>query len=337
MRTIPFIDSTSILTLGICTFNSEKNLGICLNFLSLQQSINIKEVIIADGGSTDKTLEIAQQYGCTIFNNAERINKFGKKLIILNTETEYLCLLDSDNFLTDSLYLNKMLKLIESNHNCIGVDSLFYHKPKLFSLLDFYLAQIGADDPLASFFGYYDRFSLFENNWTGSKNVRVISSEKEGFFFKYEKITEIKLPVPIGANGTIIKLSPFKEQQKKNVSDGFEHVIHCNELLCSKTKSDVVWGKCNVGLVHNHGTTIFVFFKKKLRRYLRRSSERSFRPSINDVLERVIPFFENLFTSEMAIHYKLLHILMIFLSVLTLITGQIYKKLFGFNEKSLDV
>ena len=309
----------------------------CLKFLALQKSIDIKEIIIADGGSKDKTIEVANSFSCKIIKNTERINKFGKKLLILNTKTEYLCLLDSDNFLTDEKYLSKMLLLIKSKINCIGVDSLYYSRPQKFFLLDEYLAQIGADDPLASFLGYYDRFSLFENSWTGVDGIKVISSELNGFFFKYEDNKTNHVPVPIGANGTILRCSTFREQQEYNELDGFEHVFHCNQLLLRADSNNNLWAKCNVGLVHHHGTTLFIFFKKKLRRYLRKSNERSFQPTINLALRRLIPLLKNLVVSDMKIPYKLLHITLIFISILTLIIGLLLRAFFGLKEKSLNV
>jgi glycosyltransferase involved in cell wall biosynthesis len=46
----------------IPTLNEEHNLDICLNSL-LKQTLDNFEVIIVDGGSIDKTLEIAEKYG----------------------------------------------------------------------------------------------------------------------------------------------------------------------------------------------------------------------------------------------------------------------------------
>jgi glycosyltransferase involved in cell wall biosynthesis len=54
-----------LVSVIIPTFNSEKQLPICLESIKKQIYDNI-EIIIADGYSTDKTIEIASQYGAKI-------------------------------------------------------------------------------------------------------------------------------------------------------------------------------------------------------------------------------------------------------------------------------
>ena len=57
--------ATANITAIVRTKNSEKTLGKCLKSIS-SQTIKVKEIIIVDSGSSDKTLEIAKQYNCKI-------------------------------------------------------------------------------------------------------------------------------------------------------------------------------------------------------------------------------------------------------------------------------
>ena len=94
-----------ILSIIIPTYNEEEYLPILLESIE-KQSFRDYEVIVADANSTDKTREIAKEYGCVVIdggmpavgrNNGARIAK-----------GEYLLFLDSDLKLTDD-YLRNVL------------------------------------------------------------------------------------------------------------------------------------------------------------------------------------------------------------------------------------
>ena len=57
------------LSIVMPTFNCEKNLDECLRCIRMQDyPQNLIEIIILDGGSTDRTREVALKYGATIIN-----------------------------------------------------------------------------------------------------------------------------------------------------------------------------------------------------------------------------------------------------------------------------
>src|SRR5690348_4177235 len=88
----------SNLTAIVITKNSEELLASALESLSF-----CDKKIIVDGGSTDKTLEIAQKYGVEVIKGVE--NDFSKQRAIgLNhAKTEWVFYLDSDELVTKSL------------------------------------------------------------------------------------------------------------------------------------------------------------------------------------------------------------------------------------------
>jgi len=53
-----------MLSIIIPTLNEEKNLSLLLS--SLKEEKGDWEIIIADAGSTDKTLKVAEDFGCII-------------------------------------------------------------------------------------------------------------------------------------------------------------------------------------------------------------------------------------------------------------------------------
>ncbi len=55
------------VTIGILTLNSEQTLSRCLESVK-----HFRDIVIADGGSVDKTLQIAQQYGARIIEQSQK-------------------------------------------------------------------------------------------------------------------------------------------------------------------------------------------------------------------------------------------------------------------------
>lgn len=90
-------------TVGILTFNSEETLERCLKTVE-----GFCEIVIADGGSTDRTLAIAKQYGCTVIsqsNPGHSIENFSlERNRMLDAATyDWFFYLDSDELMSPEL------------------------------------------------------------------------------------------------------------------------------------------------------------------------------------------------------------------------------------------
>ncbi|MEX0933933.1 MAG: glycosyltransferase [Candidatus Paceibacterota bacterium] len=90
-------------SVGILTFNSEKTLGRALESLK-----GFAEIILADGGSTDGTLKIAQEYGCKVIqqsNPGHPIEDFAKERnrTLDASSYDWFFYIDSDEFISDGL------------------------------------------------------------------------------------------------------------------------------------------------------------------------------------------------------------------------------------------
>jgi glycosyltransferase involved in cell wall biosynthesis len=107
-------------TVGILTFNSEKYLPRCL-----KSTKNFREIIILDGGSSDKTLSIARKFKCKIFfqpkklkyknNKIKNFSKL-KNIIMKLAKNNFILFLDSDEFLENSI-LTKIKTIIKDKNN----------------------------------------------------------------------------------------------------------------------------------------------------------------------------------------------------------------------------
>ena len=94
-----------ILSIIIPTYNEEEYLPILLESIK-KQSFTDYEVIVADANSTDKTREIAEEYGCIVVDGG--LPAVGRNNGARAANGEYLLFLDSDLELTDD-YLRDVL------------------------------------------------------------------------------------------------------------------------------------------------------------------------------------------------------------------------------------
>jgi len=95
------IHAKSAVAVVILTLNEEKNLSQALDSVVGWAD----EVFVLDSFSSDRTITIAQQYGCEIFQ--QRFEDYGKQrnhaISNLPIESEWIFFLDADEWVTDEL------------------------------------------------------------------------------------------------------------------------------------------------------------------------------------------------------------------------------------------
>lgn len=99
--------------LYIPCFNAEETIQSCLEAV-FKQAYPIKEVVVVDDGSTDRTIEIVSKYPVKIIRHTN--NKglaFARNTAIKNINTEFIASLDAD-CLPDSDWLKQLMKRFDS-------------------------------------------------------------------------------------------------------------------------------------------------------------------------------------------------------------------------------
>jgi glycosyltransferase involved in cell wall biosynthesis len=111
------------VTVGIKALNEAKNIAATLaSALSAVKEFS-GEVILADSGSTDSTVEIAQQFAVRIFqlsDHSERCCGAGAQLAFQHSVGDYFYLLDGDMVLNEE-FLQRAIGFLDANPEIAGV------------------------------------------------------------------------------------------------------------------------------------------------------------------------------------------------------------------------
>lgn len=100
--------------------NSESYLEKSLKSIRKQEYSGNLNVVVIDGGSTDRSREIAEKYGCLVYvhkgmymNGVNGAYNFGIK----HTNSDFIFRMDSDNFLCGPNFFSKIIKPMLEDHS----------------------------------------------------------------------------------------------------------------------------------------------------------------------------------------------------------------------------
>jgi glycosyltransferase involved in cell wall biosynthesis len=188
-----------MISFVIPTLNSAKTLGECLDAILAQDwPRDDYEIVIADAGSSDATLDIAREKGVDVVcENPLKTGEAGKAAGIEKSRGEFIALVDSDNILPDPGWLKTMMAPF-SDPEIFASEPIRYSARPSDPPLTRYFAALGMNDPVCLFTGNYDRFSAVTGKWTG---LDVPVERREGYIK-----ADIKEATPtIGANGFVFR------------------------------------------------------------------------------------------------------------------------------------
>ncbi len=135
------------LSVALATYNEEKNIGRCL---AAVKDI-ADEIIVVDGSSTDKTRQVARDYGAEVIKRENPpIFHINKQIAIDKCQGDWILQLDADEVVSKSLKKN-ILSIINHQSSTIKY-SAFYLKRKNY-FLGHWMAKTGQyPDPVIRFF-----------------------------------------------------------------------------------------------------------------------------------------------------------------------------------------
>lgn len=262
----------STISIIIPTLNSGKTLRACLDSVLNQDYPKDRiEVIIADGGSTDDTLEIVKSrlsdINYMLLANPLRTGESGKAVGVKQAKSEVIALIDSDNILPQSDWLRRMAEPFQ-DPEIIASEPLYYTYRRIDPYITRYCALLGMNDPLCLFLGNYDRYCAITDKWTEMPH----KEENKGNYLKIEFSDSIHMPT-IGANGFFIRKQILQKYLSGDYLFDIDILYDLINRNSYKSAVGVIVPNCNIkiakvkmGIIHLFSGTAYSFIKKQTRR-----------------------------------------------------------------------
>lgn len=242
------------LTIIIPTYNNDKTLQECLESLEIQDFPEDDfEILVIDGGSTDKTLETAKNFTVKILSNPKKFEEAARIIGIEESQGEIIAFIDADNIVIGKGWIKKML-LPFDDPGIFFADTLNFSYRKRDRVSVRYQALIGGDDQIAMYLGMYNRWCYLYGDWTNYPH----EDYDTGTYLKCKLLNKSKVP-PMGSNGFFVR----KYVLKKFVKNNFIH----SDVVYDLVKNGYgTFAKVKTGIIHNQPK----FFPNKIRRIKRR-------------------------------------------------------------------
>lgn len=244
------------VSVAIATRNSERTLALCLSSIKTQDYPSKVEIILADGGSKDRTLEIAKKFQAREIKVSESKQnaEYNKGMAVNAAKNEILLMVDHDNILPHKNWLKNMIRPLVEDDQIIGCGVLRFHYDKKMSLVDRYTALFGGTDPVTIFFNksghesyLHDKFHLKAELIKEEKGYYKVRLDPEG------------LPA-LGGNGSVLRRKLLKEARSS--PDHFFHIdIHVD--LAKRGYTTYAFVKDTI--IHLTDTSFIAFLRR--RRY----------------------------------------------------------------------
>jgi len=230
-------------------------LAQCLESIAIQDYPRERiEIIVADGGSKDRTLEIAEKFGVNrILHNSLRTGEAGKAVGVEAAKNEIILLQDSDNVLNELDWLRRMVKPFEDG-SIVGAEPLYYDYRKEDSLITRYCALLGMNDPVCLYLGNYDRYSYVTGKWT----ELPVKTRDDGDYLLLE-LDDRNIPT-IGANGFLVRARELKKVGHKPYFFDIDVVYQLIRMGQNR------FAKVKIGIVHLFANNVGTFLRKTHRR-----------------------------------------------------------------------
>lgn len=248
-------DKLPTVSVVITTFNSQRTIRRCLSAVRKQNypQKNI-EILVVDGGSKDKTLEIAKRFGVRIISvpPEKQGAEYNKAVGVNSAANELLLLLDHDNILPHKRWLKKMVTPMIEHKEVVGVEPLRFHYDPKMTILDRYFALMGGSDPVPYYFGKNSHLS-----WAFDKYNLSGEAKDMGEYYLI-KFSPDKVPA-LGANGALVRRKLLLKEAKADL----KHFFHIDVQVDLIRKGFNTYAMTKDTIIHLTNNRLFPFLMRR--------------------------------------------------------------------------
>jgi glycosyltransferase involved in cell wall biosynthesis len=243
------------VSIVMATFNSERTIAKALEAVRSQDyPQELIEIVIADGGSTDKTITIAKKYNVRIINVPKNLQnaEYNKGIGVNSARNEILLMLDSDNILPHKKWFRKMMVPFIENKEIVGVEPLRFHYDRKMNVLDRYFSLLGGNDPVAYYLHKDSHLS-----WAFDTYNLYGQSKDMGEYYLV-KFSPGKIPA-LGGNGAAIR----RKLLLKEASADPDHFFHIDVNVDLIRKGHNTYGIFKDSIIHLTNNNIIPFLTRR--------------------------------------------------------------------------
>lgn len=240
----------------IPTLNAERYLEGCLRSIREQDyPAELIEILVADAGSVDSTLELLTRYRVDRVVANPGVTGEAARAILNRLATKELILsIDADNYLVGRQWLRRIVKPLQEDPSVFAVEPLRWDYNRSDPPINRYFALAGINDPISLFMGNYGRFSYMTGKWTEMPHRE---EPRDGYFVA--ELEPGRVPT-MGANGFLVRTEVVRSIDS---SDFYFDIDVVNNLVDAGYRRV---GKVDIALGHYFARDLATFRRKTRRR-----------------------------------------------------------------------
>lgn len=217
--------------------------------------VDLIEHLVFDKGSNNGCDKLAKQYGCKVFRRLEPPGMEELRIAegFLIVKGELILILESDNILTSSDWLAKLVKPFVEEKNVVAAFSAYNTYEKDMSLTTRYSALFGSPDPTAYYLKKAQKIRMDQKEY--DKGM-LIKQTRDYYIVRFTKET---LPT-IGDNGDMFLAKAIKQVLGK--PEDYTHTDAFAKLL---EKGYDTYGVVKSSIIHVARPDIGGFIKRKVQ------------------------------------------------------------------------
>ncbi|RKZ87202.1 MAG: hypothetical protein DRR16_07790 [Candidatus Parabeggiatoa sp. nov. 3] len=245
------------LVFNIVTLDEEARIERCLKSIVAQNYPQDRiQIAILDGGSVDRTCEIARQYGAKIYHNEKKLPEPGLAYGYKIAQADLVVFMAADNILYDKEWVNKILRPFQENPESVWAAFSKVVNDPSDTIWSKYLNQ--DTDPFNAF--------VFGNASHPDKFAKQYPVKKQGDNYVIYQYTTIDYPLIALAQCTVLKAGI-----KRPESSEYDDILPLISLI--EQEHDIAYVQ-DTGIYH-YSLKGFASFKNKFNHRIYNSIQTS--------------------------------------------------------------